>query len=718
MTVCAAALLALPHAAPVAAQSGDRVTVDLEAIDWNTVPVDVDGFPGVPLFTMPFVKAQTDLVTTATAQGEFQTALRIVGNILRRYPLVADFHATKAALLAATGDVNESLAALNTALDLGFDQVGTLRRAPAFTALSSNPGFRDITARRRKPLPIQPRRVAALPVDGQTAEVGHTNTDWSPRLGRLISRFSMPETLSERPTFADPAPGSVKERIANRIAAGEATGLAGVLYDNRDRDHVTLRRERYPQLSFVEYNRAAKAAQLDYGLNLSMFFNAITIGNSSTARTGRYWRSQARAALTEPFGPVGLSSLYLADHLYFFPEHRDHDPAASGGKGDVFPANTPLYIVSQGSSGSEVALMEGALHALAAMSPRTRGFIDQRNIVAPTLQMILRRAMAPVADDSERYLTGIAHPTAFDAAQLELDRAVAIAERLTPETVPPVPLLRVLSDFSAQEGIDYFGRELSETLFDTAFSVARIWRSRDASRRLLVVAGPNFETGQDVVTMRWVLLRGDPERVRVEPLDRRGRRAEITVDWQESVAVPGRDDLSSQRIDIAVFADNGFEISAPAFVSILLPSSQIRDYEPDNQGGQRIARIDYAARASDGSLYVDPLLFAKRPWQDRYDYAPDGRLLGWTREHSDGAEERYTATGQLVRESDESGRPLVVESVEYPLRREGNGDRVVRIEPTGRLFDYVYRSEEDLVGVLSPRSIVSDDEEEVRGVAD
>ncbi|MEM9814122.1 MAG: hypothetical protein AAF913_15805, partial [Pseudomonadota bacterium] len=113
-TVCAVALLALPHAAPVAAQSGDRVTVDLAAIDWNTVPVDVDGFPGVPLFTMPFVKAQMDLVTTATAQGELQTALRIVGNLLRRYPLVADFHATKAALLAATGDVNEALAALNT----------------------------------------------------------------------------------------------------------------------------------------------------------------------------------------------------------------------------------------------------------------------------------------------------------------------------------------------------------------------------------------------------------------------------------------------------------------------------------------------------------------------------------------------------------------------------------------------------------------------------
>ncbi|MEO1512434.1 MAG: hypothetical protein AAFU70_10195, partial [Planctomycetota bacterium] len=502
-----------------------------------------------------------------------------------------------------------------------------------------------------------------------------------------MSRFNFPPTLADRASFGDMTEGTLNGRLAARIAAGEAAGLAGVLYDNRDRDHVTLHRERFPQLSFVEYARAAKASQLDYGLNLSLFFNAVTIGNSSTARTGRNWRSQARAALTEPFGPQGLSAHYLADHLYFFPEHRDHDPVSEGGKGDVFPANTPLYMVSQGSSASEYGLLVGALYALAAMSPETRAFLDQRNITAPTLQMILRRAMNAVADDPEVYLTGVAHPSVFEGAELDWERVVAIAERLTPETIPPVPLLRVLSDVSGQEGTDYFGAGLNEQLFDTPFSLARVWRSQAASRRMLLVSGPNFETGRDVITMRWVLLRGDPERVKIEPLDRRGRRAELVVDWHDGVAVPGRDDMKSQRVDIAVFADNGFELSAPAFVSILFPAGQAREYEPDGQGGQRIARIDYRAFEGDETVYDDPLIFPARPWQDRYDYGPEGKLLGWTRQHADGTRERYTESGLLVRESDPNGRPLVVESVEYPLRRDGSGARVVRVEPTGRLFD-------------------------------
>ncbi|MEL6769215.1 MAG: hypothetical protein AAFP17_18700, partial [Pseudomonadota bacterium] len=273
-------------------------------------------------------------------------------------------------------------------------------------------------------------------------------------------------------------------------------------------------------------------------------------------------------------------------------------------------------------------------------------------------------------------------------------------------------------DVSGQEGTDYFGAGLNEQLFDTPFSLARVWRSQAASRRMLLVSGPNFETGRDVITMRWVLLRGDPERVKIEPLDRRGRRAELVVDWHDGVAVPGRDDMKSQRVDIAVFADNGFELSAPAFVSILFPAGQAREYEPDGQGGQRIARIDYRAFEGDETVYDDPLIFPARPWQDRYDYGPEGKLLGWTRQHADGTRERYTESGLLVRESDPNGRPLVVESVEYPLRRDGSGARVVRVEPTGRLFDFIYRGEDDLRGVLSPRSVVADDAARARGVAD
>ncbi|MEM7499875.1 MAG: hypothetical protein AAF371_18030 [Pseudomonadota bacterium] len=717
-SVVLGALLVLSLLAAPDAQAQRRTAVDLDEVDWSAIPTEVEAFPGIPLFTMPFVNAQMDFVKSATRRRDYTTAMRMLDNLIARYPLVADFHATQAALLTATGAVEEALSALDTALDLGFDEVGTLRNAPAFKELSANAGFRDITARRRKPLPIQPRKVVAARVDGQTAMVDHGNTIWTDSLGRLVSRFNFPDTLAARAPFADAARGTLKGRLTERIRAGEAAGLAGVLYDNRDRDHVTLLREHFPQLSFVEYNRAAKAAQLDYGLNLGLLFNGVVIGNSSTARTGRFWRSQPRVALTQPFGPEGLALLYLADHFYLFPEHRDHDPVSEGGKGDVFPANTPFYMVSQGSSGSEYRLLEGALYALAAMTPQTRDYLNRRNITAPTLQMILRRAMAPVADDPERYLTGIAHPSAFDAAALDFETVVAIAERLRPETVPPVPILRTLSDFSGQPGVDYFGDGESERLFDSGFSIGRIWRSTKAERSMLLVAGPNFETGEGVIRMRWSLLRGDPERVTIRELDPRGLRAEITVDWHERGTVPGRDDLTTDRVDIGVFADNGLEISAPAFISILKPAGQAREYEPDGQGGQRIARVDYSAGAEDETIYDDPLIFAAKPWEDRYDYTEDGTLIGWTRQYADGRRERYTSTGQLVRESDASGRPTLVEAVAYPIRRLGDGARLIRVEPTGRLFDYVYPNDTDLAGVLVPRELAGSEGRDEGGVAD
>ncbi|MEM8625768.1 MAG: hypothetical protein AAGG47_19945 [Pseudomonadota bacterium] len=691
------------------AQTRDRTQAEnivLEDVDWASVPQEVADFPGVPLFTMPRVNQELRLVTTVSAARNFDNALRLIDNLITRYPLVSDFHATRAALLAARGETGAALAALDRALDLGFDRVGTLRRLPVFKEFSSNPGFRDVTARRRNPYTFTVPAPTPDRIEGQTGEVDAANTRWSPAQNRLQSVFEFPEAIERRAPFALAKSSPAIERLAERLAAGEAAGLAGILYDNRDRDHVTIARERYPQLSFVEYGRAAKAAGLDYGLNVGLLFNAITIGNSSTARTGRLWRSQPRVALTEPFGPQSMAQLYVADHLYFFPEHRDHDPVEEDGKGDVFPANTPFFMVSQGSSGSERRLLQGALLALAALTPETRSYLDQRNLVAPTLQMILRRAMAPVADDAETYLSGIAHPSAFKAGQLDLDLAIDIAARLTPQTIPPIVLMRVLQEESGLEGRDYFGEALNERLFDTPLSIARIWRSAQSRRRLVVFAGPSFELGEDTVQMHWRLLRGDPERVTITPRGDDGRRAEIVVDWQDRGTVPGRPELTTDRIDIGVFADNGSEISAPAFISILMPSHQERRYEPDGEGGMRPLEIDYQARADDESVYQDPVIFPARDWRDRYDYGPDGTLQGWTRIYTgDRERERYTASGQLVRESDASGRPTVVESMEYPLVRRGDSLRFVRPEPTGRLFDYVYANDNDVSGVLVPQSV-------------
>ncbi|MCB1312565.1 MAG: hypothetical protein KDK29_12110, partial [Sedimentitalea sp.] len=48
---------------------------------------------------------------------------------------------------------------------------------------------------------------------------------------------------------------------------------------------------------------------------------------------------------------------------------------------------------------------------------------------------------------------------------------------------------------------------------------------------------------------------------------------------------PGSPDTRSARIDIGVFANNGVHDSAPAFLSVLLPAHEIRQYEPAGAGG-------------------------------------------------------------------------------------------------------------------------------------
>ena len=54
------------------------------------------------------------------------------------------------------------------------------------------------------------------------------------------------------------------------------------------------------------------------------------------------WRSQARLALSKPRTAALLFLQYRGNHLYLYPEHRDHDPGHNGsgnGYGDVFAVN-------------------------------------------------------------------------------------------------------------------------------------------------------------------------------------------------------------------------------------------------------------------------------------------------------------------------------------------------------------------------------------------
>ncbi|MBC7153949.1 MAG: hypothetical protein H5U19_04925 [Rhodobacteraceae bacterium] len=455
--------------------------------------------------------------------------------------------------------------------------------------------------------------------------------------GRLLARVKIPET--SEPVLGADLRDPAHRLLWQMVFEGRAAGNHGDLYENRDRGHSRLPPDAHPQLTHVAYDEAARADGLDYGLAGPVIFEAPLIGNSSTAvRAGPLWRSLPRLALTEDKGPLTLYQNYLAGQIHVYPEHRDHDPE----HGDLIPANTPFFFVSQGSSGSDRPHLGALAMILAALHPETKAFLYETQLLAATVQMIFRRSLAPVLS-REAYRSGLAHPSVIPRDQINLVRMVQLANALTPATVPPLVRMAVLEEDEAIEGIDYFGEGLSERLFDTPVAIARIWRSHAWRRSMVVSVEATRDLQARAPEFHWRVLRGDPARTRIEPLDARGLRARITLEWQAPRPVPGRPDILSNRVDIGVFARSGDHDSMPGLISILLPQHEVRRYGPGPDGEMRIESRDF--RVPEGG-YADPVLFAQSDWRDVYRYDAMGALQGWDRQGA-GAALRFDAAGRL-----------------------------------------------------------------------
>ena len=158
------------------------------------------------------------------------------------------------------------------------------------------------------------------------------------------------------------------------------------------------------------------------------------------------------------------------------------------------------------------------------------------------------------------------------------------------------------------------------------------------------------------ISFTWRLLHGDPDRVRIRPLDPLGTRAEILVDWHPRAVYPGSD-LPSARVDVGVFADNGAQLSAPAFLTWYFPPNERRGYEPmpeaaaadrkDEVNGDSPRRIVSIERLpqSGPETYADPLVIPPFAGTDTYRYDERGELLGWIRSQG-GRDEEFTADGR------------------------------------------------------------------------
>ena len=503
------------------------------------------------------------------------------------------------------------------------------------------------------------------PLADGTAPVGAGNTAWDPATGWLEARFAVGAPASPR-VLGRQRGDNAYDHLRDLFDRGRAAGNAGDLYDNRDRGHSRLPPQNHPQLSATVYDAAAREADVDYGLADRIRFDRPTIGNSSTAVTaGPFWRSLARDALTRPDGggPLRLSQDYASNRIYVYPSHKDYGAES----GDLFPANTPYVLVSEGSSRSDQPFLEALAMILAAFRPETKARLVETGLLAPTVQYVFRRSQRSVLS-REAYMSGAAHPSVFPAYEIGLARMVSLANAILPDDIPPMVRIRMLEETEPVEGVDFFGEGLSETFFDTPAAIGRIWRGKDYRRTYLVSAEETVDPNGRPLSFEWRLLRGDPDRVRITPLDG-GARARVEVDWQEPRPIGEENPIRSARVDVGVFANNGVHDSAPAILSVLLPAHETRRYEPGPDGAMRIVAIDHADPAKAG-VYADPMLMARADWRDDYRYDADGALVGWTRSRPDRDPESFRADGARTFGD-------AAEAVAYPLARAPGGRLLV-----------------------------------------
>jgi hypothetical protein len=448
----------------------------------------------------------------------------------------------------------------------------------------------------------------------------------------------------------DPGDVSREAGMLRRLTAqGRAGGLAGVAYENRDRGHSSLPEDQFPQITRLVYDPALRAERLDYGLALPVLLPAPAtgdpppgpapmpvlapvIGNSSTAVTdGAVARSLPRLAMTLPGGPMRAWAAWAANQTWVYPEHRDHDDE------DLFPANWPYMLISQGSSYTDRPHLRAAAMILAALPADTRQAATAQGLIGPVVQMVFRRAQVR---DRAAYLSGAAHPTVFDGQRLNTVAMVARAAELRPGALPPLVRLAVLrEDFEPRAGL----AGMTERLFDTPSAIARVWRGPAFRREMRVTAVPTGDAA--VQRYLWVLLRGDPAAVRIAPEGTRHETARIALDWQEARPIAPGQPRTSGRIDVGVFAEiAGGLISAPAFVSVSFPLNEARVYGPDGHGGMRLISVDYDA-AGRGRPF-DPVLHWSAPWRDEPLHAADGSLTGVRRTAADGTVALLDAQGR------------------------------------------------------------------------
>lgn len=521
--------------------------------------------PSTPtVFQMPALRTADQQIVALYQAGKLEQAKTVLDAVLKQYPALPDPYFARAVVLAGLGKQTEALADLENAISYGFNNVTRLKTEPSFEKLRDNERFSALVLQAgQNPAALQSAEPpkARLVRDG-IALVSADNTRHEPLTNTLQTEFQFRSRL-----FTDPKvmviEGPVADRLNNLYRRGKAAGNIGDLYDNRDRGHSAIRSNRYPQIGFVQYDEGAVAENIDFSFNDKIFFSAPTIGNASLGINGMW--SVARAALTNP-RLVALAYLqFRTDHLYVYPCVRDYGWPDT--MIDNFTASTPYFIISKGKSGSDRPFIRAGFVALAAMPPDVKTLAKESGLIAPTVQMLIRRGQIQV-ETIEDYLSPIAHPVVFDGEKLDLQKIIDVAQSLTVENLPPRVELTILKENSADSTSQ---QTAADHLFTTPGAAARVMPNPGGSKTMTVSLANTVVPPGKEATYHWRILEGSPDLISIRPRNEKGSVAELEIQWharQPSLANP---EVQTDRADVGMFVEIDGMISAPAIISVYFP---------------------------------------------------------------------------------------------------------------------------------------------------
>ena len=636
--------------------------------------------------------------------GQLPDALKACQEAARLAPFSSVAQYNLGCIYATSGDPEEALKKIRLAIELGFRDAKLIVNDPDLESLRKRPEFEALIEDAKQPFAAPNPHPS--PLQDSIGWVGPENTIWEEATNLLKTGFDWKRP--KRPASISAEQNELGRRLKRWFAEGTAAGHFGDLYDNCDRDHSNMNYGMFPQLTRIEY-RPEIAAESPFGLQNRFLHGGVVLGNASTSLVySPFWRSNPRIAYTKTADVVTLTRQYFKNHLYVYPEHTDHDPGHNGeggGHGDLYPANTPYLLISQGSSGSDQTFLHALAATMAAFRPNVKERLVENGMLPATLQQIFRMNYKLVRKPDD-YFTGVAHPSAFDGTQVDALKMAEAAHAMTLETIPPAIRIRVEQQDRSQMGRDYFDVGDREVLFDTPCAIARIGRSVAYQRRMIISARESFDLDKRPLKFKWVVLRGDESLISLKPLDDEGSRAEVTVAWHTRRKTHPDSNIESNRVDIGVFAHNGASWSAPAFISWTFLDNEEREY--DDNG--RILSVTYHGGTDKGN-YADPLIQTPKTWKDTYHYAEDGRLTGWTRTRGaapDLKKDEFSAEGGTIIERDQLGRVLAIRGVIYLAQKAENEPLpFLNYQPTDEVLRFTYANDEDKIGRITSKEKIA-----------